>query len=63
MTKTTPPATLIATVLSSSKPDLFYAIKRHSDGEISCSCKGWQYYGRCKHSKPYLPTTEDKGQK
>ena len=36
-------ATVLATVPSSSNPEVVYTIKRGGDGNVYCSCPAWKF--------------------
>jgi hypothetical protein len=49
------PAATLATIPSSSNPEIVYTIKRGADGNVYCSCPAWKFQKlnpknrTCKH--------------
>jgi hypothetical protein len=42
------PATILASFPSKSSEDTHLVLQR-ADAEVVCTCKGWQFHGKCWH--------------
>lgn len=51
--------TLIETVKSTSTKGTTYQIRRGADSKVYCTCKGWKFYGRCKHLEAFKTRQEE----
>ena len=41
---------LVAMVPSSSDPNVEYAVRKNLSGELTCECRGFQFYHHCWHT-------------
>lgn len=54
-----PNRTTTIDVPSASEPGITYCVSRRGD-YVTCTCKGYQYRGKCKHAEAFAPSREER---